>query len=710
MQYLRLSVFAFLFVCAALTGARAEPATLSRPVAPPLAQDGTGLCSATAQSQDVNNDFGQLNAATFSNGINTFIESKVPASLVVYVVRTLLDLSNNNAEGSARSFGDFEGAVPDCPDSGCPFPILDTTTAFGSRLRGFLNVTADMVGPPIHIGLYADDAVSITFFEDGGGSREVLVQQPVLGTPTFRLTETVIFQQPGLYPVEILYVEIAEHAALEFSYIIGDPTDPRWTGDFQRPSDTDPVFLDEVGFLLFPADFFFQAISGAPSFPDPDQCQQCSRQFAGVPSGDHGCPQAYYCNEAALCAPCDTALFCGPSCSPCGAATPFCVNVNERYQCVECGNDDHCPTGFVCADNACVPYECGVDSECSRDELCINNVCQSCNRDDQCAGNSCNCCPVGSTGGQMQCRSLAAGEEPVCVECLGDENCTGGRRCDLVTGQCVQVLTVNRRFDCCGDDCVQCPDDLPYCLASDTGGAACAECRSDVDCPDGAFCMSGQCLPCVRDRRCGLRCESCGGDTPFCDGGDQAAQALCVGCRDNADCGEGEQCNAVSKSCEPAACAMSCAEATPYCHGGQCVQCFADTQCPCGGTCDLESFTCSTSCRNNLDCLGATHCRWDDAGEARECAPGRMPNTDQPCKDGEVATGAGTPTKVPGGLAGEVPLAAPCRRLVPAASSGCSVGAGPDPGPPWALVLLALAAALGLGRRRRHDDDGQVRS
>ena len=67
------------------------------------------------------------------------------------------------------------------------------------------------------------------------------------------------------------------------------------------------------------------SIDGAPSFTDINQCQQCDRQFVNLP-GNGGCVAGTYCNEAALCAPCNVDVFCGPACLPCGGAVPFCVS------------------------------------------------------------------------------------------------------------------------------------------------------------------------------------------------------------------------------------------------------------------------------------------------------------------------------------------------------------------------------------------------
>ena len=46
---------------------------------------------------------------------------------------------------------------------------------------------------PIHIGFYSDDSVSLTFFDKTHNAYPVITQPPVLGKPTWRVTETVTF-------------------------------------------------------------------------------------------------------------------------------------------------------------------------------------------------------------------------------------------------------------------------------------------------------------------------------------------------------------------------------------------------------------------------------------------------------------------------------------------------------------------------------------
>jgi outer membrane exchange protein TraA len=322
--------------------ARAAPVTVSEGAAGAVDGQGTGLCAASAVSTDFNMDFGTNNPANYTTAINAFIDAHT-ADRVESVIRTVLDLSNNNSAGLQTSYGDFIDAVlPDCKTGGCDFFVNDTTTAFASRLRGFFNVTPELANKPIHFGIYADDAVSLTIYDKTLAEHRVVVRPFTIGAPAWRLTNQVTFSTPGLYPIEILYAELTEHAAFEMSYFVGT------FQDFERMANTVPIVqLHHAGFQLFAPTSFFQTESGAPSFPDLATCKQCERQFVNMP-GNNGCDAGQHCNEAALCAPCDTDRFCGSTCSPCGADTPFCMNLNGNVQCAGCRTDADCASGSTC--------------------------------------------------------------------------------------------------------------------------------------------------------------------------------------------------------------------------------------------------------------------------------------------------------------------------------------------------------------------------
>ncbi|WPB78485.1 outer membrane exchange protein TraA family protein [Archangium violaceum] len=347
------------------------------PVAPLPTQPGTGLCSTSRSSTSPGVDFPQSNAS-FIPGLNAFLETPPDASnpntRVTSVLQTSLDLSNNNSSGTRLSYGDFENAVPGCPSGGCGFFLSDTTTSFATRLRGFLNVTADQVSQPLHFGFYADDAVAFTLYDRTYRSYLVINRPPQLGFATWRTTNRVTFTKPGLYPVEVLYAEVSEHAALEMSMLEGTFT------DFERPANQLPVVnLQQSGFRLVTAEMFYQSETGQPSFPELDRCVQCNRKDADTP-GNGGCGSGYHCNAAAVCDVCDTARFCGASCSPCGEETPFCVARSREPVCVQCrqGSDctapDACHVGVCDAAGTC-SFPAVTDGTACPDGTCQAGVC-----------------------------------------------------------------------------------------------------------------------------------------------------------------------------------------------------------------------------------------------------------------------------------------------------------------------------------------------
>ncbi|HVE88014.1 MAG TPA: outer membrane exchange protein TraA family protein [Myxococcales bacterium] len=595
-----------LVVTAGAAGAQPTPVLVNGgSVAPAVLVSGAGLCSTSAVSNNPGADFPQ-GTSTFSSGINQFLDARV-STRVTAVMRTPFDLSNNNQTGLGLSQGDFTDAnLPSCPSWGCPFFVNDSTTSFATRFRGYLNVTPSMVGRSLHFGFYADDAVSFTVFDQAQVAYPVVTRPPQLGAPTWRTTNAVTFTSPGLYPVEVLYAEIVEFSALEMSILDGTFT------DFELPANqSGSVDLAAAGFqLLTPAAFQLTEDGSLPT-ANPNACTQCLRQNANAP-GNGGCGAGNYCNAAAICAPCTSSNFCGPSCTPCNGSTPVCATLAGVTQCVQCKGDQDCRPDQKCNAGTGQCQECTTSLDCPRGKVCSpQGTCQICSTDDACAGTSCNCC-----GGNQRCLTLQAGVAPTCAECAADADCGSGKRCDLQNGRCVDQLPACDTSDRCGPSCVRCPTDRPFCL----DGQVCVSCRSDLDCGSGEFCLSGECSPCTTDRRCGGRCESCGGDTPHCDASGGAGH--CVQCREDSDCAVGT-CDRAAGECV-SGCLATCGPGT-FCDGRRCVECYADSQCGCSGVCDVAMGQCVSGCNSSNDCGPAEHC----STSTGSCERGRIkPNTE----------------------------------------------------------------------------------
>ncbi|WNG61353.1 hypothetical protein F0U59_46585 [Archangium gephyra] len=347
------------------------------PIAPSPTQPGTGLCSTSRNSANPGVDFPRANAS-FVPGLNAFLEAPPdaanPNTRVTSVLRTPLDVSNNNSSGVMLSYGDFVSAVPGCPSGGCGFFVNDSVTSFATRMRGYLNVTSDLVDQPLHFGFYADDAVAFLLYDSAFRSYTVINRPPQLGFATWRTTNSVSFTKPGLYPVEVLYAELSEHAALEMSMRKGT------FSDFERPANQPPVLnLRDSGFGLVTPEMFYQSETGQPSFPELDRCVQCNRKDAEAP-GNSGCGAGYHCNAAAVCDVCDTARFCGASCSPCGEETPFCVARSRDHVCVQCRADSDCAAPDACHVGVCdaagtCSFPAVTDGTACPDGTCQAGVC-----------------------------------------------------------------------------------------------------------------------------------------------------------------------------------------------------------------------------------------------------------------------------------------------------------------------------------------------
>jgi outer membrane exchange protein TraA len=301
-----------LFLCVILSSRVALAASVTvtgDPVAAVPAVAGGGFCQVAAVSTNPATDFPQA-ASAFSGGMNAFVDAN-PASWMSGRLTTPFDLSNNQPMAA----GDFTAAS--CSGGGCPFPYNDTTTSFGMRFRGYVAVDASLVGQPLHFGLYTDDAASVTIFDQTETAYPVLTDPAVLGYPKWRATNTVTFAKAGLYPIEVLYAQVSQDAALEVSTLNAP------FSDFDQPANQAPITpLNGAGFQLLAADLVYDSASGGAT-----GCQQCLRADAGA-AGNGGCGAGVRCNEAALCEPCSTAAHCGASCAPCGAASA-CVPLSS---------------------------------------------------------------------------------------------------------------------------------------------------------------------------------------------------------------------------------------------------------------------------------------------------------------------------------------------------------------------------------------------
>ena len=697
------------------------PMTGAFPVEDPVPVAGRKLGLCMAWTANGTAPTAMSSKSTFSQAVNDYINTgpqTLPGTLDVP-----FDLTNNLIlyPGDIEARGDFEGDVPNfCSAFGCagmdadadgtrePFRFTSVPD-FAVRLRGYLNITPDKVNKRLHFGFYSNKAVSFTIFNNANVENgvEAIVLPVLFGIPSQRGTKGVQFTQAGLYPVEILYMQVnGNNAALEMSIREGVFTDIEG-----RRENT--ASLKNLGFSLAQPSMFFQTIDESAS----TSCWQCPRQYAGKrmgANGNMGCERAGVgttCNQAAICESCTTEDSCGEQCLTCAGPTPYCdkkpgkifhecVECTEDGQCpngrcdpttrtcrgcnedsdcdtgrcdipravctgcnddgdcsngevcdvpnsacVQCTRNDHCAPNQVCSPTSNTCVECNQGSDCERGQTCTNNTCVTCSSNDSCAGNSCNCCPEGT-----QCASPSPGAPPSCVECTTDSQCAEGKKCDPVDGRCVDKIPECNTSERCGASCVKCPGDRPFCF----DGQVCVACRNDLECGEGQFCLSGECSACTNDRHCGLNCEACGKPDPanpnaplkpFCLTNGSPATSACVVCRNDADC-PGGTCNTSTNTCiNTTGCEANCAQQGKVCNGSACVECFADAHCPCGGSCDVATGSCTSSCDDGGDCLGTQFC----STVTQQCEdgrrkPGTTPNGGSFCCEATAAdlTSTGT--------------------------------------------------------------------
>ena len=167
-----------------------------------------------------------------------------------------------------------------------------------------------------------------------------------------------------------------------------------------------------------------------------------------------------------------------------------------------------CPSGQVCnpASGACLPA-CANDTECPGRQVCGQGL--------FCAENGCEVATAA-----LDCLDDRICVQDACTERCAAGTCAGGQTCNLATGVCeFDAGFCAMNSDCAGDQfCVDgvCLARIPGTCDVDTdcdGGDVCSPfgrcvvdhvCGGDDGCQAGvAFCVDGQCQPCVADADCG---------------------------------------------------------------------------------------------------------------------------------------------------------------------------------------------------------------
>lgn len=326
-------------------------------------------------------------------------------------------------------------------------------------------------------------------------------------------------------------------------------------------------------------------------------------------------------------AACDTLRCKGGACHPvdwcaqdadcdskkCDLATSICTTGG--------GGDPDATTGPCTADSCPEGETCNTDSgEC--EETIVGEglqLCRSCpDGDGQCGGDAVatcvafggaaycltecttnNDCPTG-----FQCFNVPSvgsrcipGSGSCDKKCI-QEGCEDGKVCEFDTGNCVPKLNACDscdKDDYCGagNRCVKFGPNNKKCVP---------QCATEDQCPQGSTCTTEEGVKVCKPS--GATCcfgESCGGDT--C--GDACAeptpacwQGTCVECLNDGQCGAGQKCDTATHKCKeevgPQNC-DACTGSTPVCHPQlqKCVECLNSTHCASGQICDPNTNGCT---------------------------------------------------------------------------------------------------------------------
>ncbi len=254
----------------------------------------------------------------------------------------------------------------------------------------------------------------------------------------------------------------------------------------------------------------------------------------------------------------------------------------QRGESCQARND--CASGLACIDGTCTQDEfpIAVDARhCDRIE---------CETDEDCCGDL----PLEAPQECADYDTFCSSSIPGCfsTSCDTDDDCDGGvcsgtlycsntgSSCD-VDADCTDI--------CSGYYCIYsgeyCTDDTDCSLGVCTGSTYCDCSNPDYDpsadvCTDPA-CQGNLCpYRCDEDQQCGVddSCESddeCSSLTPFCVGGD------CVECEEDADCDEDEGEECIAGFCDAPCTYDEECELMEACEDGECVYrgCESDREC-----------------------------------------------------------------------------------------------------------------------------------
>lgn len=245
----------------------------------------------------------------------------------------------NGATGVVE--GDFTS--PMYADEFFPYSKSSQANPMGSdvdiamRLRGYFNVSSELVGKTLSFALNCDDFCALRI-----GQTDVV---PGFNTTqSQRYIKQVRFPDAGLYPIELIYFQTAGAAYLEWAF--ADVAQPECSQFCTTPL-TDAALYGGK-FQLVPPARLFSAVEG-----ENGACQECGSAALSCSSGS-------FCSDG-LCAACNKPDHCGATCAACPPNARIC----SVSGCVQCILDADCDEGLVCETGRCV-----TATRCIRSEDC----------------------------------------------------------------------------------------------------------------------------------------------------------------------------------------------------------------------------------------------------------------------------------------------------------------------------------------------------
>jgi MYXO-CTERM domain-containing protein len=272
-----------------------------------------------------------------------------------------------------------------------------------------------------------------------------------------------------------------------------------------------------------------------------------------------------------------------------------------------CSTNSDCGANQVCNGSQCEDAPCQSDNDCPGGQECASSGdCEvpSCGSDADCAdGYTCD-----SAG---KCTSSC----PVCRTCTTQEDCGANGFCTDVGGQNKCITTCGTNGSCPGDSTCYRYDDYYVCLNPDANTVG--VCPSSYTCTEAT---DGDDNPCTG---LGNTCDPSTQDFSQCSTDNDACLTMsdgnsictCMGCTDDADCGDNGLCTTVSngqKACvadgdttDPCD-GVSC-NAGEVCDNGQCVDEGSSSGEDTGGSSGDDTGTNNTDAGSGSD---------DDAGSS----------------------------------------------------------------------------------------------